>query len=343
MGIRVSGVSKEFGSFKAVDDVSLDIDSGSLVALLGPSGSGKSTLLRLIAGLEETDSGRIWITGEEATTRSVQDRQVGFVFQHFALFKHRTVRQNVGFGLELRGWKHDAIRRRVDELLELVQLQGFGNRYPSQLSGGQRQRVALARALAVQPRVLLLDEPFSALDAKVRKELRAWLRNLHDEMHVTTVIVTHDQEEAMEVADRIVVMNHGRIEQIGTPAEIYDQPATPFVMSFVGAVNVLPGNGPLAAAASNSGIQEQNTEGQLFIRPHDLDLHLSPQQGSVPAVLRRITHMGREIQAELTLENGEQVIAQLPRERIDYSNLKSGDALHITSRESRTFVPDFVI
>ena len=343
MGIRVSGVSKEFGSFKAVDDVSLDVDSGSLVALLGPSGSGKSTLLRLIAGLEETDSGRIWITGEEATTRSVQDRQVGFVFQHFALFKHRTVRQNVGFGLELRGWKQDAIRRRVDELLELVQLQGFGNRYPSQLSGGQRQRVALARALAVQPRVLLLDEPFSALDAKVRKELRAWLRNLHDEMHVTTVIVTHDQEEAMEVADRIVVMNQGRIEQIGTPAEIYDQPATPFVMSFVGAVNVLPGNGPLAAAASNSSIQGDHAAGQLFIRPHDLDLHLSPQPDSVPAILRRITHMGREIQAELTLENGEQVIAQLPRERIDYSNLKSGDALHITSRESRTFVPDYVI
>jgi sulfate transport system ATP-binding protein len=343
MGIRVSGVSKEFGSFKAVDDVSLDVDSGSLVALLGPSGSGKSTLLRLIAGLEETDSGRIWITGEEATTRSVQDRQVGFVFQHFALFKHRTVRQNVGFGLELRGWKQDAIRRRVDELLELVQLQGFGNRYPSQLSGGQRQRVALARALAVQPRVLLLDEPFSALDAKVRKELRAWLRNLHDEMHVTTVIVTHDQEEAMEVADRIVVMNQGRIEQIGTPAEIYDQPATPFVMSFVGAVNVLPGNGPLAAAAANSSIQGDHSTGQLFIRPHDLDLHLTPQPDSVPAILRRITHMGREIQAELTLENGDQVIAQLPRERIDYSNLKSGDALHITSRESRTFVPDFVI
>ncbi|MFM9100151.1 MAG: sulfate/molybdate ABC transporter ATP-binding protein, partial [Cyanobium sp.] len=237
MGIRVAGVCKEFGSFRAVDNVSLDVDTGSLVALLGPSGSGKSTLLRLIAGLEDADAGRVWITGEEATTRSVQERQVGFVFQHFALFKHRTVRQNVGFGLELRGWKHDAIRRRVDELLELVQLQGFGNRYPSQLSGGQRQRVALARALAVQPRVLLLDEPFSALDAKVRKELRAWLRNLHDEMHVTTVIVTHDQEEAMEVADRIVVMNEGRVEQIGTPAEIYDQPASPFVMSFVGAVN----------------------------------------------------------------------------------------------------------
>jgi len=335
MGIRVAGVCKEFGSFRAVDNVSLDVDSGSLVALLGPSGSGKSTLLRLIAGLEEADAGRVWITGEEATSRSVQERQVGFVFQHFALFKHRTVRQNVGFGLELRGWKHDAIRRRVDELLELVQLQGFGNRYPSQLSGGQRQRVALARALAVQPRVLLLDEPFSALDAKVRKELRAWLRNLHDEMHVTTVIVTHDQEEAMEVADRIVVMNQGRIEQIGTPAEIYDQPASPFVMSFVGAVNVLPSHVPLAP--------NRGQRGELFIRPHDLELHRQPQEGSVPAVLRRLTHLGRDIQAELTLASGEVVVAQLPRERIDYRELQAGDALHITSRESRTFVPDFVI
>jgi sulfate transport system ATP-binding protein len=335
MGIRVAGVCKEFGSFRAVDNVSLDVDTGSLVALLGPSGSGKSTLLRLIAGLEEADAGRIWITGEEATSRSVQEREVGFVFQHFALFKHRTVRQNVGFGLELRGWKHEAIRRRVDELLDLVQLQGFGHRYPSQLSGGQRQRVALARALAVQPRVLLLDEPFSALDAKVRKELRAWLRNLHDEMHVTTVIVTHDQEEAMEVADRIVVMNQGRIEQIGSPAEIYDQPASPFVMSFVGAVNVLPSHVPLTS--------DRTQQGDVFIRPHDLELHRQPQAGSVPAVLRRLTHLGRDIQAELTLVSGEVVVAQLPRERIDYHELKAGDALHITSRESRTFVPDFVI
>ena len=323
MGIRVAAVSKQFGSFRAVDDVSLDVDTGSLVALLGPSGSGKSTLLRLIAGLEEADSGRIWITGEEATNRSVQEREVGFVFQHFALFKHRNVRQNVGFGLELRGWKPEAIRRRVDELLELVQLQGFGHRYPSQLSGGQRQRVALARALAVQPRVLLLDEPFSALDAKVRKELRAWLRNLHDEMHVTTVIVTHDQEEAMEVADRIVVMNHGRIEQVGSPAEIYDHPATPFVMSFVGAVNVLPG--------------------QVFVRPHDVELHRSPTEGSVPAVLRRITHLGREIQAELVLEGGESVVAQVPRERHDLRDLQPGEALFVSGREARTFEPDYVI
>jgi sulfate transport system ATP-binding protein len=345
MGIRVANVSKHFGDFHAVDDVSVDVETGSLVALLGPSGSGKSTLLRLIAGLEESDSGRIWITGEEATERTVQERQVGFVFQHFALFKHRTVRQNVAFGLELRQWKKEAIRRRVDELLDLVQLRGFGGRYPSQLSGGQRQRVALARALAVQPRVLLLDEPFSALDAKVRKELRAWLRNLHDEMHVTTVIVTHDQEEAMEVADRIVVMNEGRIEQIGTPAEIYDHPATPFVMSFVGAVNVLPQGAlpqPRVAEGLNSGAAALG-DGQIFIRPHDVEVFASPREGSVPARLKRLTHMGRDLQAELQLDSGEVLVAQFPREQLNYTQIRAGDALHVVSRQMRTFVPDYSI
>ena len=347
MGIRVERVSKQFGNFKAVDDVSLDVETGSLVALLGPSGSGKSTLLRLIAGLEASDTGRIWITGEEATDRSVQDRQVGFVFQHFALFKHRTVRQNVAFGLELRRWKRDAIKRRVDELLDLVQLKGYGTRFPSQLSGGQRQRVALARALAVQPRVLLLDEPFSALDAKVRKELRAWLRNLHDEMHVTTVIVTHDQEEAMEVADRIVVMNEGRIEQIGSPAEIYDQPATPFVMSFVGAVNVVP---RAALLRQESGQPGQDPSRQslaetepVFIRPHDVQVYITPQAGSVPAQLRRLRHMGRDLLAELVLANGEVMTAQFPREQIDYQAIKPGDGLHIVSRQVRSFEPDYMI
>jgi sulfate transport system ATP-binding protein len=338
MGIRVANVSKQFGDFRAVDNVSVDVESGSLVALLGPSGSGKSTLLRLIAGLEEIDSGRIWITGEEATERSVQDRQVGFVFQHFALFKHRTVRQNVAFGLELRKWKKEAIKRRVDELLELVQLQGFGHRYPSQLSGGQRQRVALARALAVQPRVLLLDEPFSALDAKVRKELRAWLRNLHDEMHVTTVIVTHDQEEAMEVADRIVVMNHGKVEQIGTPAEIYDQPASPFVMSFIGAVNVLP-----QGAIQVAGDASPPADAQLFVRPHDVEVFLQAEQGTVPVQLRRISHMGRDLQAELVLGDGQVVMAQIPREQLRYESLQPGSRLHIRSREARSFVPDYSI
>ena len=236
MGIRVAGVSKQFGAFRAVDDVSLDVETGSLVALLGPSGSGKSTLLRLIAGLEAADDGRIWITGEDATSRSVQDRQVGFVFQHFALFKHRNVRQNVGFGLELRGWSPATIKRRVDELLELVQLQGFGNRYPSQLSGGQRQRVALARALAVQPRVLLLDEPFSALDAKVRKELRAWLRNLHDEMHVTTVIVTHDLAVARLLAHRLMVMKQGRVVETGLTDQVLDDPQHPYSQLLVSSI-----------------------------------------------------------------------------------------------------------
>lgn len=342
MGIRVANVSKRFGSFHAVDDVSVDVDSGSLVALLGPSGSGKSTLLRLIAGLEQADTGRIWITGEEATDRTVQDRQVGFVFQHFALFKHRTVRQNVAFGLELRRWKKEAIKRRVDELLDLVQLKGYGSRFPSQLSGGQRQRVALARALAVQPRVLLLDEPFSALDAKVRKELRAWLRNLHDEMHVTTVIVTHDQEEAMEVADRIVVMNEGRIEQIGTPAEIYDHPATPFVMGFVGAVNVLPGGslpGPTVAADPRTA----NADTPLFIRPHDVEILSEGQSDTVPAQLRRLSHLGRDVQAELVLADGQVITAQIPRERMNLEAFQVGDQLHVRSREARTFVPDYSI
>ena len=342
MGIRVANVSKRFGDFHAVDSVSVDVESGSLVALLGPSGSGKSTLLRLIAGLEQADTGRIWITGEEATERSVQDRQVGFVFQHFALFKHRTVRQNVAFGLELRQWKREAIRRRVDELLDLVQLQGYGSRFPSQLSGGQRQRVALARALAVQPRVLLLDEPFSALDAKVRKELRAWLRNLHDEMHVTTVIVTHDQEEAMEVADKIVVMNEGRIEQIGTPAEIYDHPATPFVMGFVGAVNVLP-SGTLPLPEPGNPAAASDPSPQVFIRPHDLELFREQQQGTVPAQLRRLSHLGRDVQAELVLADGQVITAQIPRERMNFSAFELGDRLHVRSREARTFVPDYSI
>jgi sulfate transport system ATP-binding protein len=340
MGIRVANVCKRFGDFRAVDDVSVDVDSGSLVALLGPSGSGKSTLLRLIAGLEEADEGRIWITGEEATDRTVQDRQVGFVFQHFALFKHRTVRQNVGFGLELRGWKREAIRRRVDELLELVQLQGFGNRYPSQLSGGQRQRVALARALAVQPRVLLLDEPFSALDAKVRKELRAWLRNLHDEMHVTTVIVTHDQEEAMEVADRIVVMNHGKVEQIGTPAEIYDQPASPFVMSFIGAVNVVPAG---AIGIAGAGANAHPAAAQLFVRPHDVEVFREPQADTVPVELRRLSHLGRDLQAELLMADGSVITAQIPREQMAFESISPGARLHVRSRDARAFVPDYSI
>ncbi len=321
MGIRISAVSKTFDNQRAVDDLSLDIQTGSLVALLGPSGCGKSTLLRMIAGLETPDpGGRIFINGEDATRRSVQERHVGFVFQHFALFKHRTVRENIGFGLELRRWRQPAIRRRVDELLGLVKLQEFGDRYPSQLSGGQRQRVSLARALAVQPRVLLLDEPFSALDAKVRKELRQWLRNLHEEMQVTTVIVTHDQEEAMEVADQIVVINRGRVEQVGTAAQIYDNPASPFVMNFVGEVNRFPGS-----------------EAELFVRPHHLELHAEPTEGSLPAVVHRITHLGKDLVAELVLDNGDRLNAHLSRDQHLAGGLQRGSRLHVHARSSHQF------
>ena len=334
MGIRASNVTKSFGGPPAVDELSIDVATGSLVALLGPSGCGKSTLLRMIAGLDHPDKGTIYINGEEVTRRSVQERQVGFVFQHFALFKHRTVRQNIAFGLELRQWSSAKVRNRVEELLSLVQLQGYGNRYPSQLSGGQRQRVSLARALAVQPRVLLLDEPFSALDAKVRKELRAWLRNLHEEMQVTTVIVTHDQEEAMEVADRIVVMNEGHVEQIGSPSEIYDEPATPFVMRFVGEVNVLP-------RFDGTDGHRQGDAGEVYVRPHDLDLLDEPQERSLPVVLRRLVHLGREVVAELVTEGGQVISAQLPREQVAdrIANLSQGSRLHIRPRAVRSWPP----
>ena len=326
MGIRVSDVSKTFGSLKAIDQLSLDVETGSLVALLGPSGCGKSTLLRMIAGLEELDAGRIFINGGDATTLPVQRRNVGFVFQHFALFKHRTVRDNIGFGLELRRLSRQRIRERVDELLQLVQLQDYGDRYPSQLSGGQRQRVSLARALAVKPDVLLLDEPFSALDAKVRKELRGWLRNLQEQTNVTTVIVTHDQEEAMEVADKIVVINAGRIEQIGTAEEIYDHPASPFVMRFVGEVNVLHTSG-------NGG------EPPLFVRPHDLELHDGPKDQSLPATVRRLTTYGRDFQVELELEDGQRIQAQLNREQVKgrLDRLVSGIRTHVSLRGGRRF------
>jgi sulfate transport system ATP-binding protein len=332
VGIVVENVSKQFGSFQAVDEVNLEIQSGSLVALLGPSGSGKSTLLRLIAGLEMPDSGKIWLTGQDATHQSVQDRNIGFVFQHYALFKHLTVRKNIAFGLEIQKTPKGKVKARVEELLELVQLSGLGDRYPSQLSGGQRQRVALARALAVQPQVLLLDEPFGALDAKVRKDLRAWLRRLHDEVHVTTVFVTHDQEEAMEVSDEIVVMNKGRVEQIGTPAQIYDRPTTPFVMSFIGPVNVLP---------STSRIFEANgfdsTQAEIFLRPHDVVVDTNPNGSSVPARVNRLIHLGWEIQAELILDDGQVVMAHITRERFDQLELEPQQRVFVKPKDAKSF------
>jgi sulfate/thiosulfate transport system ATP-binding protein len=305
--IRVSNVSKNFGGFAALTDVTVDIPTGSLTALLGPSGGGKSTLLRIIAGLETPDTGSIEIAGADSTSMSPQRRNVGFVFQHYAAFKHMTVAGNVAFGLKIRKRPKAEINKRVNELLELVHLEQFSHRYPSQLSGGQRQRMALARALAVEPKVLLLDEPFGALDAQVRKELRAWLRRLHDEVHVTTVFVTHDQEEAMEVADSIVVMADGEVKQVGTPDELYEKPATDFVMSFLGPVTKL--------------------RGQL-VRPHDLVLTGERTEGAVPAVVERVVRLGFEVRVDATVD-GEPIWAQVTRYRAQLLDLKPGDTVYV--------------
>ncbi|HJX32666.1 MAG TPA: TOBE-like domain-containing protein, partial [Solirubrobacterales bacterium] len=316
MGITVEGASKRFGDFQALEDVSIEVPDGSLTALLGPSGSGKSTLLRTIAGLETLDSGRVLIDGEDVSTKPVQKREVGFVFQHYAAFKHMTVYENVGFGLKIRKWKKPQIETRVHELLQLVQLDGLADRYPSQLSGGQRQRMALARALAVEPQVLLLDEPFGALDAKVRKDLRTWLRRLHDEMHVTTIFVTHDQEEAMDVAKQLVVMNEGRVEQSGTADELYEQPANEFVMSFVGEVNRL---------------------GDHFVRPHDMDVVLDPDERTEEAMVQRIVALGFEIRVEFALGDGTEVWAQLTRAELQRLELREGQIVYLRPRAKLTF------
>jgi sulfate transport system ATP-binding protein len=304
MSIRIRDVSKSFGDFAALRDVSLDIPGGSLTALLGPSGGGKSTLLRVIAGLERPDTGRVEIDGGDATALAPQKRGVGFVFQHYAAFKHLTVAQNVAFGLQIRKRPRHEIQPRVAHLLELVHLEKFADRYPAQLSGGQRQRMALARALAVAPRVLLLDEPFGALDAQVRKELRAWLRRLHDEMHVTTVFVTHDQEEAMEVADEIVVMADGAVQQVGTPDQLYDAPASEFVMSFLGPVTRLDGR---------------------LIRPHDVELSTLPVPGAVPAEVLRVTRLGFEVRVDLHVETGGEAWVQVTRGTAASLALEPGD------------------
>jgi len=332
MEIVVENVSKQFGSFQALDQVNLEIKRGSLVSLLGPSGSGKSTLLRVIAGLEAPDTGKILITGNDATRKSVQDRNIGFVFQHYALFKHLTIRENIAFGLNIRKVQKTRTKARVDELLELVQLSGLGNRYPSQLSGGQRQRVALARALAVEPQVLLLDEPFGALDAKVRKDLRTWLRRLHDEVGVTAVLVTHDQEEAMEVSDEIVVMNKGRVEQVGSPAEIYDQPASAFVMSFIGPVNVLP---------SSSRLFQDNrfdtSNPQVFLRPHDVVIDTHYEGSRTNAKVSRVVHLGWEIEVQLKLDDAHEVKAILTREQFNQLNLKPEQRVYVKPKDAKSF------
>jgi sulfate transport system ATP-binding protein len=316
MGITVQNATKRFGDFVALDEVSIEVPDGSLTALLGPSGSGKSTLLRVIAGLEEPDSGRVVISDQDMTHVPVQDRNVGFCFQHYAAFKHMSVGDNVAFGLSIRKRPKDEIRSRVRELLALVQLEGLIDRYPSQLSGGQRQRMALARALAVEPRVLLLDEPFGALDARVRTELRQWLRRLHDEVHVTTIFVTHDQEEAMDVAEQIVVMNDGRVEQAGGPTDLYDHPETEFVMRFVGTANKID---------------------DRLVRPHDVEIAHVPVATSVEAMIDRIVYLGFEVRLEMTLADENPLIAQLTRAQVEELELADGQIVYVRPSRARIF------
>src|SRR6266581_5120536 len=304
MSIEIRSVTKRFGTFTALDDISLEIPDGSLTAVLGPSGSGKSTLLRIVAGLERPDSGEVLLAGEDATRLTPQRRNVGFVFQHYAAFKHMTVRDNVAFALTIRKRPKQEIKERVDELLELVQLQGFADRYPSRLSGGQRQRMALARALAAKPRVLLLDEPFGALDARVRAELRDWLRRLHEEVHVTTVFVTHDQEEAMDVADRVAVLDHGRLEQVGAPAELYDAPASEFVLRFVGDAVRL---------------------GSRLVRPREIVLRRWPGDEAVEVEIERIAVLGADARVDLVDGRGERLTARLRRDTLDDLDLVRGE------------------
>jgi sulfate transport system ATP-binding protein len=316
MAIEVRGVGKHFGDFVALEDVSITVGDGALTALLGPSGSGKSTLLRIIAGLETPDTGEVLIGEEDVTRAPARTRGVGFVFQHYAPFKHMTVQDNVAFGLSVRKRPKEEIRERVKELLGLVRLEGLAERYPSQLSGGQLQRMALARALAVQPQVLLLDEPFGALDAQVRAELREWLRRLHEEIHVTTIFVTHDQEEAMEVAEQIVVMNKGRVEQAGAPRELYESPSNEFVMSFIGPVNRL---------------------GDAFVRPHDIQI-LSQDDGTgTEALVERVVHLGFEVRVELKLHDGRELWAQVTREAAQELELTEGQILSVRLPQPRVF------
>jgi sulfate/thiosulfate transport system ATP-binding protein len=314
MAIEARNVTKRFGDFVALDDVSVEVPSGSLTAILGPSGGGKSTLLRVIAGLETPDAGEVFISGKEATALAPQKRGVGFVFQHYAPFTHMTVFDNIAFGLSIRRRPRAEIRARVEELMELVQLPGLAKRYPSQLSGGQRQRMALARALAAEPEVLLLDEPFGALDARVRKELREWLRRLHEQTHVTTIFVTHDQEEALELADNVVVMNVGRVEQVAPPRELYDEPANAFVMSFVGPVNRL---------------------GETWVRPHDIEIRTEPNGSTLEAQVLRIVRLGFETRVELVREDGEHLRVQLTRDEADQLELASGDIVYLRTRREK--------
>ncbi len=350
MSIEIRNIRKQFGNFSALNDVSIDLPAGELTALLGPSGCGKTSLLRIIAGLEAPDAGSVHFHGVDATNKHVQERHVGFVFQHYALFRHMTVFENIAFGLRVRPRasrpSESEISHRVHELLELVQLDWLADRYPPQLSGGQRQRIALARALAVEPKVLLLDEPFGALDAKVRKELRRWLRRLHDELHITSVFVTHDQEEALEVADRIVVMNHGKVEQVGAPAEVYDNPATPFVYQFLGNVNLFHSRvhggfariGDLQIAAPEHG-EAEDAPALAYVRPHDIDLQREANGSAFNVRVQDIVAIGPIVRLELLQEgNPDTIEVELNRERFNALALREGETVYIRPRNLRLFL-----
>jgi sulfate transport system ATP-binding protein len=352
MSIQVKNIHKEFGRFTALNDITLDFPSGELVALLGPSGCGKTTLLRIIAGLEQADSGQVLLDGQDASSKHVRERQVGFVFQHYALFKHMSVFDNVAFGMRMkpRGQRlsEGKIRDKVHELLNLVQLDWLAERFPSQLSGGQRQRIALARALAVEPRVLLLDEPFGALDAKVRKELRRWLRKLHDELHITSIFVTHDQEEALEVADRVVLMDHGKVEQIGTPEEVYRHPATPFVYGFLGAVNFFHGrvegqslrvgDDTLAHAANDFA---HGAEVVAFARPHELEIDIdSASTAGIAARINRVLAFGVTARVELegiNASSGQHFEVEITRDRVAEMGLQEGQNVRLVPSRLKVF------
>ena len=334
MSILIKGVSKHFGSFKALDNVSLEVPDGDLLALLGPSGSGKTTLLRIIAGLEVADTGSVLNQDEDITHHSARDRKVGFVFQHYALFRHMTVAENIGYGLKVRKTPKAQIRARVDELLKLIRLDGFGNRYPSQLSGGQRQRVALARALAAQPRVLLLDEPFGALDAKVRQELRQWLRRLHEDIHVTSIFVTHDQEEAFEVANTVVVMNEGKIEQTGSPDEVYHHPASPFVYRFLGNVNLFHGR----IDDGRAHIHEKETGHVVYVRPHLLDIDRIPNGGDhFRARIKHINSAGALVKVEAITDWGTLVNVEISQDRFRTLQLIRDETVFVIPKDVKVF------
>ena len=336
MSITIENLNKQFGTYKALDNINLEVKSGELLALLGPSGCGKTTLLRIIGGMDVADSGKLLFHGEDVQQRDARERNVGFVFQHYALFRHMTVFENVAFGLRVKPKKQRPneaeIKRRVHELLNLVQLDWLHDRYPAQLSGGQRQRIALARALAVEPKILLLDEPFGALDAQVRKELRRWLRRLHDELHITSIFVTHDQEEALEVADRVVVMNKGKIEQVGTPDEVYAAPATPFVYQFIGNVN-------LFHSRDHAPWTKEHGDAVAYVRPHDIDIsRIAQDETALQVEVKLVRAIGSIVRVEVATDGSSEFIEiELSRERFDAAPLASGDKVFIRPRQFRVF------